>query len=118
MNCTEFKSKYQEYTKLPLIKEVWDTEDYEEWSDHLHDCESCSDWHLEQAVLKRGHKPTDYPCIHIAYYVTETCEKHSNPWECPDILLVKSSHGYGMPIRDGGTSMVNIDYCPWCGTKI
>ncbi|WP_223212070.1 DUF6980 family protein [Thiolapillus brandeum] len=118
MNCKEFKNKYQEYSKFPLSKEVCDTEDYEEWRDHLHNCDTCSDWEIEQVVINRGHNPTEFPCIHIAYYITKTCKKHPDPWNCPDILLVKTSDGYGIPIRDGGSSMVQIDYCPWCGTKL
>ena len=25
---------------------------------------------------------------------------------------------YGIPVHDGGTSMIAIEYCPWCGEKL
>ncbi len=25
---------------------------------------------------------------------------------------------YGIPINDGGASMIVIQYCPWCGGKL
>ena len=25
---------------------------------------------------------------------------------------------YGIPVHDGGTSMIVIEYCPWCGKKL
>ncbi len=25
---------------------------------------------------------------------------------------------YGIPIYDGGSSVIVINYCPWCGTKL
>ena len=25
---------------------------------------------------------------------------------------------FGIPIHDGGSSFIKINYCPWCGTKL
>jgi hypothetical protein len=25
---------------------------------------------------------------------------------------------YGIPIHDGGSSFIRINYCPWCGTRL
>lgn len=25
---------------------------------------------------------------------------------------------YGIPVRDGGSSMIRIRYCPWCGKPL
>ena len=25
---------------------------------------------------------------------------------------------YGIPVYDGGTSVILIEYCPWCGSKL
>jgi hypothetical protein len=36
-----------------------------------------------------------------------------------DVIINKWDEGlYGIPIHDGGTSMILINYCPWCGTKL
>lgn len=38
---------------------------------------------------------------------------------CPVALVVRWSDGtYGLPVRDGGSSIVEIACCPWCGTAL
>jgi hypothetical protein len=48
------------------------------------------------------------------------CEEHSNPFDCPDNLIYYNERfdEYGLIIHDGGNSSLQIDYCPWCGTKL
>jgi len=119
MDCKEYRKRYAEFTESPLEKEVWDTPEYESWQDHGFDCGVCADWHLEQSVIERGHKLADFPCVHIAYHSTKTCEEHDDPWECPDMTLAKiSDDEYCIPIRDGGSSFIEITHCPWCGIKL
>ncbi|MEV0560218.1 hypothetical protein [Dactylosporangium sp. NPDC050588] len=38
----------------------------------------------------------------------------------PDVVVVHDARfdEYGLPVRDGGTSMVVIGYCPWCGGRL
>lgn len=40
--------------------------------------------------------------------------------DCPDCLIDYWPNGpsYGIMIHDGGSSMITIAYCPWCGTKL
>ena len=46
------------------------------------------------------------------------CEEHT-PEECPDCVILKFPDGrMGIPIRDGGCSILEIHYCPWCGKKL
>jgi hypothetical protein len=36
-----------------------------------------------------------------------------------DVIINKWGNGtYGIPIHDDGTSMIEINHCPWCGTKL
>jgi len=58
----------------------------------------------------------DTHCDHLAPYM-KGCEIHGNdPWACPDILFsFMPAHGFGIPVRDGGSSQVTIRYCPFCG---
>ncbi len=53
-------------------------------------------------------------------YTNRTCSLHSNPFECPDSLVYYSVKfdEYSLIIHDGGSSSVDIEYCPWCGTKL
>jgi hypothetical protein len=38
----------------------------------------------------------------------------------PDVVVVYDPRfdEYGLPVRDGGASMVVIGYCPWCGGRL
>lgn len=41
-------------------------------------------------------------------------------FDCPDNLIFYSSifDEYGIIIHHGGSSSIEIAYCPWCGTKL
>ena len=118
MVCDDFRRLYETFMSLPLPREVWDSPEYGEWSEHLHNCSSCGEWYLLRQVEGRGVNPSDYPCIHVAYHSTHPCDIHSDAWECPDMTLVRTPSGFGIPVRDGGTSVVRIEYCPWCDTRL
>ena len=48
------------------------------------------------------------------------CDLHSDRFECPDALVNYSERrkDYGLIIHDGGSSVISIAFCPWCGTKL
>lgn len=45
---------------------------------------------------------------------------HPDRFECPDALLHHDDRDgeYGIIIHDGGSSVITIHYCPWCGSKL
>lgn len=46
------------------------------------------------------------------------CDTHSNLLDCPDVILLRiGANQIVFPIRDGGSSFINLQYCPWCGTS-
>ena len=59
-------------------------------------------------------------CETMAYHVSQECDQHPDPFDCPDHLIHYSSPKgtYGLIIHDGGTSFVSIHFCPWCGTAL
>ena len=119
MKCEEYRSLRSRYANFPLPREVHETDDYSEWVAHFHDCDACGDWELARRVEDRGHDPTTFPCVHIAYHSTESCADHPDPWDCPHVILVRlEDGGYGIPIRDGGTGYIEIQFCPWCGRSV
>ena len=118
MKCEDYRRLHSEFTSFPLSREVYESKEYEAWQDHGFDCEECELWSTEQQVITRGYDPSEFPCIHIAYYSTMECDEHKDPWECPDMIIVKTKEGYGIPIRDGGSSFININNYPWCGIKL
>jgi len=90
------------------------------WDDHLEECNECGDWYQGEQVRELGANPSAHPCVHLAYRVTYKCKQHDDPWECPDAVIVYSAKfcEYGIPIRDGGTSRIDITICPWCGIAL
>lgn len=48
------------------------------------------------------------------------CKTHVDRMECPDMLLeyARSLERFGIIVHDGGSSMIIIKYCPWCGTLL
>lgn len=43
------------------------------------------------------------------------CEQHIDWFDCPDALLARMDDKIGLIIHDGGRSVVEIKFCPWCG---
>ena len=46
------------------------------------------------------------------------CEIHSARADCPDALIARVRGGYGLYMHDGGSSVVEISFCPWRGWKL
>jgi hypothetical protein len=59
-------------------------------------------------------------CADMTRDLNQTCDLHSNRFECADCLIAYSPcfREYGLIIHDGGSSMVVIGYCPWCGVQL
>jgi hypothetical protein len=71
---------------------------------------------------RQGHpdyKNIKHCCERMTLDLEQTCEQHANRFECADMLIHQSQDGsYGLIVHDGGTSVVAIAFCPWCGTKL
>ena len=59
-------------------------------------------------------------CEMMRSNVEYTCDMHADRSDCGDCIIDHwpSSNRYGIMIHDGGSSMIIIGYCPWCGTKL
>lgn len=118
MECNCFRERYEQFTALPLPTDVFNSEEFTAWSAHRFNCVPCGEWDLLNTLARRGVDVKNYPCVHIAYHSTHPCNIHSDAWECPDMILVRIDDGFAIPIRNGGTSMLKIEYCPWCGINL
>lgn len=67
---------------------------------------------------RRGGLPR---CRHLAPHA-RPCPRHADdpdPAACPDVLFVRTgSGGWGIPVRDGGSSYINIRFCPFCSERL
>jgi hypothetical protein len=56
-------------------------------------------------------------CSWLADNVDRKCATHTRAGDCPDALIVRTPSGFGLSIKDGGESWIEILFCPWCGTR-
>ncbi len=61
-----------------------------------------------------------YCCDAMRSQLELACEHHASPFDCPDALVAYSPkfNEYGLIVHDGGSSVIAISFCPWCGTKL
>ena len=77
------------------------------------------DQEFEQLLIEQGKSAEGFPCVHIAHFAQETCDQHPDPWECSHRIIVQLKNGeFGIPIKDGGSSYVKLNNCPWCGCNL
>jgi len=59
-------------------------------------------------------------CESMNFWANYKCPEHSNIFECPDNLVTfdSKSKSYGLIIHDGGSSSIEMKFCPWCGANI
>lgn len=106
MDCTQYKSHYEAFSKLPLPREICDSTEWSDWMDHFHECDACFDWTPGQRIASRGFDPDEFPCVHIGNQITTTCPDHSDPADCPDILISYFEDAMHLARRDGLTVFI------------
>lgn len=49
-----------------------------------------------------------------------SCQVHADIFQCPDVLIsyISKFDEYGLIIHDGGTSVIGIQFCPFCGGRL
>ena len=59
-------------------------------------------------------------CEYMDYHANFKCDMHIDPFDCPDKIIIFSDkdNTYGLIIHDGGSSSIEIEFCPWCGSKL
>lgn len=58
-------------------------------------------------------------CETMGTQLALVCPDHAEPADCPDSLVARWPNGIvGLRIHDGGASISEIFYCPWCGTPV
>ena len=57
-------------------------------------------------------------CDRMAFDLSQTCDRHAAREDCPDNLVAQVSGGFGLIVHDGGGSVIEIGFCPWCGVKL
>jgi hypothetical protein len=62
---------------------------------------------------------TTYCCDDLQRRAEYQCPEHADRSDCPDVIISRLRDGrFGVPIHDGGSSVIVINNCPWCGTTL
>ncbi|MGA5817906.1 DUF6980 family protein [Kitasatospora sp. NPDC094028] len=63
---------------------------------------------------------TPHCCESMTAQLNRPCDRHEDPFDCPDALIHFSPkfQEYGIVIHDGGASVSVIEFCPWCGHRL
>ena len=59
-------------------------------------------------------------CERMKDNINFKCSQHDNKYDCPDAIIdyFLKFDEYGIIVHDGGTSIITINYCPFCGEKL
>ncbi len=57
-------------------------------------------------------------CDRMFEDLSHTCAIHADRADCPDAFITEMNGGYGLMVHDGGSSAIEIAFCPWCGSKL
>ncbi len=120
MKVKRFKQLLKIYTKLPLPREIWETEEHAQYVEALHNDKECSELYKKHYIKEAGLNYKKYCCIDMAYHLVEDAKPLKRDEINYDAVIryCKSHKQFGIPIHDGGASYVSIRYCPWCGSKL
>jgi uncharacterized protein DUF6980 len=120
MDCDEFRRRAEDFTRLPLPQEVWDTPEFSDWISHRTRCSECSDLLLRREVESRGARVDDFPCVHLAWQATFHCDQHPDLHDCSKvaILYLPRFDEWSLRAVDDADHVTQILYCPWCGMRL
>ena len=120
MDLRKYKKLHKIYSVLPLPKEIWDTPQHEEYMNAFYRDKKCQEWDLKQRIKKAGIDYRKYCCLDMAFRLIEDKVSKGKEEINYDSVMTHYKKGktFGIPIHDGGSSFIKINYCPWCGKKL
>lgn len=120
MKFEEFKILHNRFSNFPLSRKETDSEDYEQYIEALNSNKELYEWTLKKKFEEAEFEYKTYCCMQMADSVYDSLnEKGEIKYDDVDVVMNKWNDGtYGIPIHDGGTSVIVINFCPWCGEKL
>ncbi|GAA4426681.1 hypothetical protein GCM10023188_09060 [Pontibacter saemangeumensis] len=119
MELEKFKKLHQYFSQMPFPREARLSEEYEAYIDAFEN-EECYNWATAEKLKSKGFDYEKYCCMMMADNVCSSLDENGKiKYGDIDVVINKWDDGlYGIPIHDGGSSMIVINYCPWCGSKL
>ena len=76
-------------------------------------CTKVPFWDTPQPKIR---KMSVHCCDRMDYDLSQTCDFHGSRQDCPDALIDVHEGRYALIVHDGGSSSIQIAFCPWCGS--
>ncbi len=120
MTFDEFKILHAKYKNIKESKSKWIADEYESYVEAMHDNQEFLDWKLIQDLEEKNFEYKDFCCVFMAHKVSESLNKKGEiKYNDYDVIIHKWNDGtFGIPIHDGGSSIIEINFCPWCGGNL
>ncbi|MCP2045587.1 hypothetical protein [Pontibacter sp. HSC-36F09] len=120
MELERFKELHTRFFGKELPEEVLQSEEYEAYEAAIHENEACYNWAIVEKLRSKGFDSQNYCCLMMADKVYESLDSEGDiKYDDPEVIINKWDEGfYGIPVHNGSATMVVINYCPWCGTKL
>ena len=120
MTFEEFKILHRNFSKPSLQRDVYDADAHETYIEAFQENAEFSNWVLIQEMEKDGFDYSSYCCVTMAHHIYDSIDDDGEiKYDDHDIIINKWKDGtFGIPIHDGGSSIVKINFCPWCGENL
>jgi hypothetical protein len=119
MELERFKRLHDKFNKSGLSRSDVSGQEYDEYIGAFHTNQECIDWHNITVLNSRNFDYTKHCCLEMSMHLSQP-KTMPNGEDDPDIIVKYEEvfDEYGKPIYDGGSSMIRIHFCPWCGSKL
>ena len=120
MNLEKFKILHKTFLNHLDKKEIMKSNEYDLYMELLHENKDYFEWTLKDNLLKAKFNFSQFCCMTMASRIFESLDAHGEiETKNKDVVMRKWKNGtYGIPIHDGGSSIIKINYCPWCRNKL
>ncbi|MEJ8804515.1 DUF6980 family protein [Pontibacter sp. H249] len=120
MELEKFKGLHVRFFGKELPEEVTASEEYEAYVDAIHEDEACYNWATAEKLKSKGFDYESFCCMMMADKVYGSLDEDGEiKYDEPEVIINKWDEDlYGIPVHNGSATMVVINYCPWCGTKL
>ena len=119
MELERFKSLHQKYNREGLPASETINPEFKEYITAIHNDKVCGDWYLTSILIERQFDYTKHCCLQMSFQISSPDLMANGEDDHDKILKYHDMYDeYGIPIYDGGSSVIQISYCPWCGSKL
>ncbi|PHQ28145.1 DUF6980 family protein [Leeuwenhoekiella nanhaiensis] len=120
MTFEEFKILHQKFTSELNGNVKWNDPDYNKYIAVIQENKEFHEWTLKKKFRENKFVTESICCLQMADKIFESLDRKGNiKYGDVDVVINKWNDGtHGIPIHDGGTSIIEINFCPWCGQNL